>query len=210
MRYEIQGKIEGRDSRNRSKRKTPHDAPAPCRKLLPIEGKILAVNASALLCRDCKCEDRALHLSPCCLDGFSGFLRQSVCEFLFAFRNSLRHPAQDALSFECGQATRRSESFYSRCNGCFSMLARALEHPADHSAIVRSPHFDKIAILNPSAVYEETMRCYRGYRHLRHKTSYLRCDARRRIISAARACVRSLFAVPCLHFNDNSLPAPEA
>ena len=48
----------------------------------------------------------------------------------------------------------------------------------EESASPDGHHFDKIAILNPSAVYEETMRCYRGYRHLRPGAVHRRTESR--------------------------------
>ena len=61
-----------------------HDAPPPGGVFLPVERKILAVDAGALFGGDVEGKDGALDLDARGFDGLARFLGQGAGEFFFA------------------------------------------------------------------------------------------------------------------------------
>jgi len=48
------------------------------------------------------------------------------------------------------------------------MALGTLKYTSDYSSIVRSTHFDEIALFEPTAIYKETMRRHGRHCHLGH------------------------------------------
>ena len=102
--------------------KAAHDAPASGGEFLPVQGKILAINARAFLGGDAESEDGAFDFCARRLDGLAGFLSEGAGEFLLALGHERDNLAKDALAFEGGQAARGAKRFYRGCDCRFCML----------------------------------------------------------------------------------------
>ena len=84
MGYEIQRKIEWRDSGDRSNGESANNSPATGGELLPIERKVFARNSCGLFSRDNKCENSALDFDARLLKRLAGFLRQRAGKIFFS------------------------------------------------------------------------------------------------------------------------------
>ena len=104
MRDQVQRKIKRRNPRNGAEWKALHDAPASRGKLLPVEGKILAVNARGLFRGNVEGKCGAVHFGARQFDGLAGFLRQGTGEFFATLDDRLSNAPQNALAFEGRQA----------------------------------------------------------------------------------------------------------
>jgi len=76
-------------------------------------------------------------------------LRQGSREFVFPLGNGRRNPPQHALTLECGEATRGSESLDGGCNGSFGVLAPSLNDPPNYAAIVGRSNLDDVPVFDP-------------------------------------------------------------
>src|SRR5690242_8291505 len=106
MSHQIQGEIKRGNSGDRSKWEAAYDAPPSGGELLPVEGKVLAVNSGALLGGYVACEDGTLHLSTRGLDRLARLLGDGAGEFLLPFGKVLGDAPEHALAFERRQAPR--------------------------------------------------------------------------------------------------------
>jgi len=168
MRDQVQREIERRDARDGAEWKSLHDTPASGRVLLPIEGKVLAINARGFFRRNVEDEYGAVHFSARQFDGLAGFLRQRAGEFVAAFGNRLRHAPQHALPLEGRQTPRSSEGLHGGRNRSLGMFAPRLRDSPNHAAIERRSDLDHVAVFHPSAVNQETVGCDWSKRHFRH------------------------------------------
>ena len=110
MRDEVQWKIKRSDARDRAERIAPHDAPASGGKLLPIEGKIFAVDTRSLFGGNVEDKDGAVHFNARQLDGLASLLDYGLGEFFSALGDGYGHAAKHALPFEGRQTTSSTES----------------------------------------------------------------------------------------------------
>ena len=168
MRDQVQREIERRDARDGAEWKSLHDTPASGRVLLPIEGKVLAINARGFFRRNVEDEYGAVHFSARQFDGLAGFLRQGAGKFFTALGHGLRHAPQHALALEGRQAAGGSKSLDGGGDRSRGMLAPGLDDSPNHAAIEGRADFDEIAVFHPSAVDEETVGCDWGNRQFRH------------------------------------------
>ncbi len=168
MRDQVQWEVEGRDPGDGTDGEALHETPASGGKLLPVERKVFAVNASSFFSGDVEDKHSAIHFDARQLDGLAGFQRQSAGEFVAALGNGFGNAPQHALALEGGQTAGGAERFHSGGNGGFGVFAASLRHSANYAAVVRRADFDNVAVLHPPAVDEETVGCDRNERQFRH------------------------------------------
>src|ERR1700722_4512219 len=159
MRDQVQREIEGRDPGNRAEGKAFYNSPAPSRELLPVERKILAVNAGGFFGGNIEDEYCAVHFDTRQLDRLTGFLRQSAREFVTTFDNLLGYAAQHTLAFECGQTAGGTECLHRGGDRGFRVFAARLSHSTDYAAIEGIADLDDVPIFEPTAIDKETVGC---------------------------------------------------
>src|SRR4029077_8052491 len=153
VRYQIKWEIERRDSCHWADRKPPNHSPAARREFLPVERQHFAVDASALFSSYIEGEDRAIYLCARSLDGLAGLQAQSARKLLFPFGDILRYLPQHPLPFEGRQTTRRTKSFYCRCNRRVGVFLPPLHYTGDDAAVVWGANFNQIALFDPSSIH---------------------------------------------------------
>ncbi len=174
MRDQVQRKIEWSDPRDGTEWKALHDAPASSSELLPIEGKILAVDARCFFGRDVEDKYGAVRFDAGQLDWFASFLCESAGELIAALGNLLRYSPQHALALEGGQAPGGAKSLHRGGDCGLGMFAARLNHPLNHAAVEGRADFDDVAIFDPTAIDKKTVGCDWSDRQFRHFWS-LRC-----------------------------------
>src|SRR5262249_49862382 len=130
----VNREIEWSDAGDRADGEASYDAPAPGGELLPVEGKIFAVDASAFLGGYVEGEDGAIDFDARGLDGLAGLLRECAGKFFFAFGHERGDLTENSLSFEGGEAARCAEGFDSGGDGGVGVLFAPLRDAGDETA----------------------------------------------------------------------------
>ena len=162
------GKLNGVIPATGPSRKAANDAPASGSEFLPVQGKELAVDASAFFGGDLKGESGAFDFDARGFDGLAGFLGEGAGKFLLALRHGGDDLAQNALALERGKSAGGAESFNGRGDGSLGVLFTALHDASDQAVVVGSSNLDEIAILVPTAIHKKAVRRNRRDRHLGH------------------------------------------
>src|ERR1700674_573983 len=132
---QVQREIEGRDSSDRTKRESAHEAPASGSKFLPVERNEFAIDPGTLLGCDSESKDGTLDLSARRLDRLTRFLSHGAGQLFFTIKDALGYTAKYSLPLEGGKPARVVKGFYGGGDRGLGVLASALIYLGDHALV---------------------------------------------------------------------------